>query len=55
VSYVIQQLTGDVMGGPMSASQAASSFTSQVTGIVGAKNAETLNTPMTQSQLFPAG
>ena len=54
VSYVIQQLTGDVMGGSMSASQAASQFTSQVTSIVGAKNAETLNKPMTQSQLFPS-
>jgi multiple sugar transport system substrate-binding protein len=55
VSYVIQQLTGDVMGGSMSASQAASSFTSQVTSIVGAKNAEALNSPMTHNQLFPAG
>ena len=54
VSYVIQQLTGDVMGGSMSASAAASAFTSQVTSIVGAKNAETLNKPMTQSQLFPS-
>lgn len=54
ISYVIQQLTGDVEEGTMTASQAAASYTKQVTAIVGAKNAISLSKPMTPAQLAPA-
>ena len=54
VSYVIQQLTGDVEEGTMTGSAAAASFAKQVPGIVGAKNAVTISTPMTASELRPS-
>ena len=54
ISYVIQQLTGDVEEGTMTAAQAATSYTKQVTAIVGAKNTVSLSKPMTAAQLAPA-
>jgi len=54
VSYVIQELTGDVEEGTMSAQQAAASFTKQVTGIVGAAHAVSLTAPMTPAELLPS-
>lgn len=54
VSYVIQQLTGDVMTGSLSPSKAAAEYTSEVTKIVGASHAESLSKPMTHAQKYPA-
>lgn len=54
VSYVIQELTGDVEEGIMTAAQAAKNYTTQVTAIVGPGHSETLTTPMTESQIQPS-
>jgi multiple sugar transport system substrate-binding protein len=54
ISYVIQQLTGDVMTGSMSASAAAKAYTTEVTQIVGASHAESLSSPMTEAQKYPS-
>jgi multiple sugar transport system substrate-binding protein len=54
VSYVIQQLTGNLEEGTMSAQAAAASYTKQVTQIVGAAHSVSLTAPMTPAQLAPA-
>ena len=54
VSYVIQQLTGNVEEGTMSGAAAAASYTKQVTKIVGAAHAVSLKAPMTPAQLAPS-
>jgi multiple sugar transport system substrate-binding protein len=54
VSYVIQQLSGNIITGTMTPAQAASSYTSQVRKIVGASHAESLSSPMTHAQEYPA-
>jgi multiple sugar transport system substrate-binding protein len=54
VSYVIQQLTGDVIAGSMTGTQAAASYASQVSGIVGASHAENRTQPMSHAQQYPA-
>jgi multiple sugar transport system substrate-binding protein len=54
VSYVIQQLTGDVISGSMTGAQAAASYASQVTSIVGASHSESLTGPMSHAQQYPA-
>ncbi len=54
VSYVIQQLTGNLEEGTTTAQKAAASYTERVAKIVGAKNAVKLSKPMTHNELFPA-
>jgi multiple sugar transport system substrate-binding protein len=53
LSYVVQELTGDVISGSMTGAQAAASYTSQATKIVGAADAESLTQPMAHAQQYP--
>lgn len=55
VSYVIQQLTGDLEEGITSPQQALKSFGQQVRSAVGTHKTVILSKPMTPSQLRPTG
>lgn len=55
VSYLIQQLTGDVISGTMTGAQAAAAFTQQVSSVVGAAHSEALTKPMSPAERYPSG
>ena len=54
VSYVIQELTGDLEEGVTTAVQAAATYRSQVTSTVGAGDTVALTSPMSKAQLLPS-
>lgn len=53
VSYVIQQLTGDLEESTTTASSAVSTFDKQVASVVKPANTIAIHSPMTQSELAP--